>query len=196
MMDKKKMADSRHQKLLDAAVKVFSEKGFHHASMSAIAGEVGLQKTSLYHHIESKEELLYVILFAACEYYHQIFEEALSSSNNPHQVLEKAIETHIGLLVSHFDRASLVLNESHNLSGEYKRTIQLEINKLTSMWVGLLKRGISCGALRADLNVKMTMICIFGICNWVLQVYKPKGGESTKKLSRIITKGIMEGIRS
>ena len=196
MLDKKKMADPRYQKVLDAAAKVFSKKGFRHANMSDIAGELGLQKTSLYHHIESKEELLYVILFTACEYYLQVLGEVMSSSNSPHRLLEQAIEAYISSLVSQFDRAYLLLTESHNISGEHRRAIQFEISKYIGMWIELLERGISCGAFRADLNVKMTMLYIFGICNWSLHFYRPKCENSTKKLSQIITRSIMEGIRT
>ncbi len=196
LMDKGKMADSRYQKLLEAAVKLFGEKGFHRASMSDIAREVGLGKTTLYHHIESKEELLYVILFRACEYYQRVLREALSAPDDPCQSLEKAIEVHIDLLVSEFELASLVLNEFHHISGKYRRTIHSEINKLTGIWVELLERGISCGAFRSGLDVKMTLLCLFGICNGIAQAYKPERWNSTKELSQIITKGIMEGIRA
>jgi AcrR family transcriptional regulator len=48
--------------ILDAAAQVFRQKGFHGASMSAIAEAVNLQKASLYHHVTSKQEILLALL--------------------------------------------------------------------------------------------------------------------------------------
>ena len=48
--------------ILDAAVQIFSQKGFHATSMQEIADAVKLQKSSLYHHVPSKQDILRTIL--------------------------------------------------------------------------------------------------------------------------------------
>ena len=48
--------------ILEAAAQIFSQKGFHAASMQDIAQAVSLQKASLYHHINSKQEILGLLL--------------------------------------------------------------------------------------------------------------------------------------
>ena len=53
--------------ILDAAAQVFRKKGFHGASMAAIAKSVNLQKASLYHHVSSKQEILLALLDRAIE---------------------------------------------------------------------------------------------------------------------------------
>ena len=47
--------------IIAAATRVFSERGYHAASMSEIADEVGIRKPSLYHHVRKKEDLLFAI---------------------------------------------------------------------------------------------------------------------------------------
>jgi AcrR family transcriptional regulator len=53
--------------ILEAAAQVFSQKGFHGASMNDIADAVNLQKASLYHHVSSKQEILSEILDRALQ---------------------------------------------------------------------------------------------------------------------------------
>jgi AcrR family transcriptional regulator len=53
--------------ILTAAAQVFSQKGFHAASMQDIAQTVNLQKASLYHHIDSKQEILLALLDQALD---------------------------------------------------------------------------------------------------------------------------------
>ena len=48
--------------IVAAAAKVFRTKGYHAATVRDIADEVGILKGSLYHHFDSKEELLYLVV--------------------------------------------------------------------------------------------------------------------------------------
>ena len=50
---------SRHQELRRAAVRLFREKGYHATSMQDLAEAMELNRGSLYHYIESKEDLLW-----------------------------------------------------------------------------------------------------------------------------------------
>ncbi|HEY5334166.1 MAG TPA: helix-turn-helix domain-containing protein, partial [Solirubrobacterales bacterium] len=47
--------------IIAAATRIFSERGYHAASMTDIADAVGIRKASLYHHVRKKEDLLFAI---------------------------------------------------------------------------------------------------------------------------------------
>ena len=53
--------------ILEAAAQVFRQKGFHGASMNDIADAVDLKKASLYHHVTSKQEILFELLDRALQ---------------------------------------------------------------------------------------------------------------------------------
>ena len=53
--------------ILEAAAQIFSQKGFHAASMQDIAQAVNLRKASLYHHVNNKQEILVAILDQALD---------------------------------------------------------------------------------------------------------------------------------
>jgi len=50
-------AEERRTGILDAALAVFSERGYHEASIDEIAGEAGVSKALIYEHFSSKQEL-------------------------------------------------------------------------------------------------------------------------------------------
>ena len=74
---------STKEKILDAALELFSTQGFEATSVSEIANEVGIRKASLYSHFASKQEILENLMQEAMEQYewHSIFSQ--SNSNKP-----------------------------------------------------------------------------------------------------------------
>ncbi len=91
----------REQQMLDAAVEVFSEHGFHNTSMDAIAARASISKPMLYLYYGSKDEL-----FAACIAREgQRFVEALTPAGDPtlapREQLRVALESFLGFVDEH-----------------------------------------------------------------------------------------------
>ena len=74
------------QKILDAALDLFSTQGFESISVSQIADEVGIRKASMYSHFKSKQEILESLMQEITEQYewHSIFSE----TNNDNALLK------------------------------------------------------------------------------------------------------------
>ncbi|WP_063126029.1 TetR/AcrR family transcriptional regulator [Nocardia fusca] len=91
----------REQQMLDAAVEVFSRKGFHETSMDAIAAEAEISKPMLYLYYGSKDEL-----FRACIQREGLrFLESVAPAGNPllspHEQLRTALEGFLGFVDAH-----------------------------------------------------------------------------------------------
>ena len=56
------MAISKEQEIITVAARLFKEKGYRATTLEDIAAAVGMLKGSLYYYIQSKEELLYIVL--------------------------------------------------------------------------------------------------------------------------------------
>src|SRR5712692_5673354 len=54
--------DQRRQRILEAASRVFSDRGYDRASIDQIAAEAGITKPVIYHHFDSKQELYIALL--------------------------------------------------------------------------------------------------------------------------------------
>jgi AcrR family transcriptional regulator len=62
MSPKNNVSEKRRNQILDAAMKTFSEVGFHKARMSDIADTSGLSKGSLYWYFDSKDSIILNLL--------------------------------------------------------------------------------------------------------------------------------------
>jgi AcrR family transcriptional regulator len=189
-----KLSNPRYQSILNVAAKVFRQKGYHHATISDIAREVGLQKGSLYHHIESKEELLHEIVISSLALYVGSLKQILNSATAPQDAVREAIIAHMAPIDMQFDRIYVFLNEAHNLSKERKGEVDIQLNEYERLWIEVLKRGKRKRVFRADLDCKITMLSIFGMCNWSLRWYKQQGKYSAKALGEMYAKSILHGI--
>jgi len=82
--------EERKQQILEAALEIFAQKGYHQASISQIASEANMSKGLLYNYFENKEQLLIKVMEDGIQYLLRAF--AQPSKNNPADQLRKLIE--------------------------------------------------------------------------------------------------------
>src|SRR5262249_47072623 len=61
---------ARRQELTRTAARLFADRGYHGTSLADVAEALGMQKASLYHHIDSKEDLLWEVAWGGAEAFH------------------------------------------------------------------------------------------------------------------------------
>ena len=79
----------REQQILDAALAVFSERGFQSASMDAVAERVGVTKPVLYTHFGSKDGLLLACIARARAELLEVTTTAAASADSPEEMLRR-----------------------------------------------------------------------------------------------------------
>lgn len=95
---------------------MFKEKGYMATSMRELAANVGLEPSSLYSHIRSKEEILRKICFDTAEQFMEGMQ-AIVSSNEPNIVkLKKLISLHIDIAINNKTAVTVFNDEWRNLS--------------------------------------------------------------------------------
>ena len=77
--------------ILQAALKLFSEKGYHNVSMHDIAKGAEFGIGTLYKYFGNKEELYKAIIYGGCEKFHQAILKALGEEQNPVRAIKKHI---------------------------------------------------------------------------------------------------------
>ena len=86
--------NERKQLIMDAALEIFAEQGFHHASMSLIAKKAGISKGLIYNYFESKDELMHEIVKTAYTYilHHFSLDNEKAKFNSIIELVEKTFE--------------------------------------------------------------------------------------------------------
>src|SRR5919204_2931352 len=102
---------SIREDVLTAAAKVFSERGYHGASMQDVANAAGMQKASLYHHVGQKEDLLYAIHEKMIDELTVHAMPVVSSSRSPAEKIREIIVVALEFIAVHREGATVLLQD-------------------------------------------------------------------------------------
>ncbi|OPX40205.1 MAG: hypothetical protein B1H11_00675 [Desulfobacteraceae bacterium 4484_190.1] len=185
----------RFKSILDVAAKIFREKGYHHANISDIAKGAGLLKGSLYYYVSSKQELLYEVVMGGLDLYIASLRKIFTSIQPPDVLLKEAIIAHMDPMDIEFDMVHVFINETTNLTDRYRKQVDNETNRYKKLWIEILEKGKKHGIFRADLDTKITLFSILGMCNWTMRWYVPSGKYQMRELAKIYAKTILNGIK-
>src|SRR5436190_19461917 len=86
-------------RVFEVAAEVFHRKGYDNTSMSDVATAAGLTKAGLYHHVASKESLLYTVLDSGLDLTESYVMKPLESISDPLERLKTMIELHLRLVL-------------------------------------------------------------------------------------------------
>src|SRR2546425_8961115 len=90
--------DFPRNRIFDVAAEVFHRKGYDNTSMSDVATAAGLTKAGLYHHVSSKESLLYTVLDFGLDLTESYVMKPLEAIADPLERLKTMIELHLRLV--------------------------------------------------------------------------------------------------
>jgi AcrR family transcriptional regulator len=89
-------ADGTHRRLLEEALVRFGERGFHGVSVREIATAAGIRASSVYAHLESKEQLLFELMLIGHEEHHDRLNQALLDAGaDPVDQITKLMTAHV-----------------------------------------------------------------------------------------------------
>lgn len=107
----KEFEASTEQRIIQAARKVFTQRGFDGARMQEIADEAGINKALLHYYFRSKEKLFDVIFTTLLGKFHEAFQAIFSADCSFTEKIRLMVETDIDILMAHPDVPLFVLRE-------------------------------------------------------------------------------------
>lgn len=141
----------RGRQILDAAVEVFAERGFHAASMDAVAMRVGVTKPVLYDHFGSKEGLLLGCVARAREELLEATSRAAEAATNPEQMLRLGFRAFFEYLDSNAPAWSLLYQEASLPTGDGADSLESIRAQQTDFIAALLAaQAPEAGAIRVQ----------------------------------------------
>ncbi|HVM11512.1 MAG TPA: TetR/AcrR family transcriptional regulator, partial [Actinomycetota bacterium] len=138
--------NGRRQAILDAAVGLFSDRGYHGTSVRDIAQETGMLSGSLYAHIASKEDLLHEIVTRAAGQFLAGVEPVARAELPPEEKLRRALRAHVRVVAGSIDEARVFLHEWRALSGARLEEVRALRERYERLWAGIVDEGVSAGA--------------------------------------------------
>lgn len=179
--------------LLDLVVKVFNERGYEAASMEDLAKASGFTKSTFYHHVSGKEELLRMAVDRALGALSAALDETIEQGGQPLEQLERAIRRTTEVLLSELPYVTLLLRVRGNTNVE--KDALTRRRDIDARLAALVKAAVDTHQIRGDIDPRLVSRLLFGMVNSITEWYRP-GSRTTSQKSIVdaIVKLAMEGL--
>ncbi|MBS1678821.1 MAG: TetR family transcriptional regulator [Actinobacteria bacterium] len=170
---------NRRPELIDAAIAVFYEKGYASASIEDIAGAIGVRKGSVYHYIDSKEDLLARIFEQSDEQSFGLMQEIGALDLPATEQLYAFARTWTLWYMANIERAAVYLRDWKHLTGPRRdkvRAVRREYLDRVEAMVEDVKRE---GKADPALDTKFAGFFLFSVINGLVSWYRRDGPDSS-----------------
>jgi AcrR family transcriptional regulator len=162
--------------LLDLAVQVFTERGYDGTSMGDLAQASGLSKSSLYHHFDSKEQLLRAALDRAVEPLFAVVDEPPARTGRAMERLEHVVRREVQVLSEQLPSVTLLLRVRGNTATErWALDRRREFDRIVA---DLVAKAAAEGDVRTDVEAGLVSRLLFGMINSLVEWYRPEQSDA------------------
>jgi TetR/AcrR family transcriptional regulator, cholesterol catabolism regulator len=185
-MARETLVDSR-QEILRTAARLFQQRGYDATSMNDVAAALKLSKGGLYHHFQSKDEILYEIMNHAMEITQERVLNPVRGIADPEDRLRTLIRLHIEVVLSPRDREiTVMLHENHPLPPALRKRINSRkkdyIHFLENLMEEVQNNAQQSRRAGGKVSPRAAAFALLGMINWIYQWYKPEGELQAKNL--------------
>jgi TetR/AcrR family transcriptional regulator, fatty acid metabolism regulator protein len=176
----RKREGNKEQAILDAAVKVFAQHGYHRAKISSIADTAGIAVGSVYLYYKNKESILLTL-------FDRLWTELTGSLRiivkrsdiDPSQKLDLVIDNFFGLFIANPSIASVFVNEQHHLIKDKRGSVAKQYDDFLDLAEEIIREGIRKKKFNADVDIKLFRHFITGGLRSVLRQWSEQSQSFT-----------------
>jgi AcrR family transcriptional regulator len=183
---------ARREELTRIAARLFAERGYQGTSLADLAAALGVQKPSLYHHIDSKEELLWEVAWEGAEAFHAALDGVPAAAPAAERI-RLALRAHLAVVGQQLDIATVFVREWRHLSGDRRARFVSERRRYEERIRELFRAGVEESQLRTDLDVATAALLFLSAANWAYTWLRP--GSDTDELADRLYAALLDGMR-
>jgi len=201
-MARETLIDSR-QEILRTAARLFQQRGYDATSMNDVAAALKLSKGGLYHHFQSKDEILFEIMNHAMELTQDRVINPVRGIAGAEERLRALIRLHIEVVLSPRDREiTVMLHENHPLPPALRKRINTRKKEYVHFVESLIAEVQKGDAQKESqrtrsggrVSPRAAAFALLGMINWIYQWYKPEGELQAQNLVPQFTDLLFGGI--
>ena len=183
---------ARRAELTRIAARLFAERGYLGTSLADLAEQLGIQKSSLYHHIASKEDLLWEVSWEGAEAFQAALDAVPPEAPAPERI-RLALRAHLAVVGEQLDLATVFVREWRYLEGERREQFVAERRRYEGRIRDLFRDGVEGSQLRTDLDVATAALLFLSAANWAYTWLRP--GADTAALADRLFAAMLDGMR-
>ena len=164
------------------AAALFREKGFNGTSMAELASEVGINKSSLYHHFPSKQALLSEIIELTVNRVTPLVQEVAEAASPIRERLGRAVALHTVEAIHDQDAVACFIEEGRYLAPDYMTAHVAMRDHYESIFQAMFSEGIASGEFVKQ-DIGLAVKAILGMSNSVVRWYQPGGDHTPEEIA-------------
>ncbi|KIF75569.1 TetR family transcriptional regulator [Streptomyces sp. 150FB] len=182
--------------LLAVAVSVFNERGYDGTSMEHLSRAAGISKSSIYHHVAGKEELLRRAVSRALDGLFAVLDEDGAKRGRAVAQVEYVTRRTVEVLMAELPYVTLLLRVRGNTRTE--RWALERRREFDQRVADLLKAAAADGDLRSDVDIRLATRLLFGMVNSLVEWYRPQaaGGYGSREVADTVVRLAFDGLRT
>jgi AcrR family transcriptional regulator len=172
---------------------LFWQNGYAATSVRELSTQLGIQKASLYHHIDSKEGLLYEVCIVSLGDIEARARIALDTEVDPLSRLRALILAHVNSISQEREMHATMLTELRSLSPKHKVEVIRRRDAYEIMIKSVLESCQDAGSIRVDIPARLLARCLLNLLNWSIFWFDPAGKMSTHELAEVLVSVFLQG---
>lgn len=180
------------ESLLRVAVAVFNERGYDGASMGRLAEAAGITKSSIYHHVRGKEDMLRQALERATGALFALLDEPDATKGRAIDRLRYVVRRATEVLIAELPYVTLLLRARGNT--ETERWALDQRRELDHRVASLVAQAAAEGDLRDDIEPRLAARLLFGLVNSVSEWYRPDAGATPQQVGEAVAAIAFDGL--
>src|SRR5215475_4487270 len=183
----------RSPEIIEAAARVFAERGYHGATTQAIADVLKIRQASLYYYFRSKEVALEIVCTRGVEDFFKAAQAIALGPGSPSEKLAGLIRSHISPILDRSDFVKVFLTQRQFLPNESRRRVGKWSRGIEHIFETVIREGQRSGTFRDDLDPGLVALAILGMANAVPSWYG-KEKASIERIGSEFSALILEGL--
>lgn len=177
--------------LLEVAVTVFTERGYDRTSMEDLATAAGLSKSSIYHHVQGKEELLALALDRALDALFAVLAQPQATTGPAVDRLTQVVRGTVNALIDELPYVTLLLRVRGNSPTELAALTRRR--RFDQLVATLVHDAQQQGDVAAEVDAATATRLIFGMINSLTEWYRP-GRQELLDLPETVVRLVRSGL--
>jgi AcrR family transcriptional regulator len=180
--------------VLAVAVSLFNDQGYDATSVADLAARLGLTKSALYHHFDSKEQLLSLALDEALGGLEGVLDLPEARNGSAAERLAAVVHGAVAVLVERLPYVTLLLRVRGN--SDVERAALERRRAFDHRVTSLVEEAQREGQVRGDLDGAVATRLIFGMVNSLVEWYRPGGPVDGERLAHDVVAVVLDGMRT
>ena len=184
----------RADEIIDAAARVFAERGYHGTSTQAIADVLGMRQASLYYYFASKEAALEIVCLRGTDGFVEAAEAVVEKPGTPMEKLAGLIAAHLAPIETRADYTKVFINERRYLPAPSRQRLRRKTRRVERCFEHVILAGIADGSMKRDTDARLAMLAVLGMCNAVINWRETDRGRDMQQVAAGFAQLIANGL--